>query len=428
MSADRAGSRAPRPQPRGPPRRTGRRPRAPRALQRTGSSGCCWPCFSRRPPCAFNRLPGTQDGEWAVLASFLLAPGVVVLASLNVIQPGQTAGRPVLRPLHRHRPAHRAGLGPAAADPPRGVGPGPQLRDEHPQGQRRRRQSGRDRRDRGMAGRRHREGACSPWRTTALRRHPGRGRVAARRGEPPLRRPDERGHDAARLHRRGRRATRRGGRRSGSHRRRGDHRGRGSATSRTRRRSPRRCCSDSRPARSSPPAPGSSRAPSAWSRWRWTGSAAAASSTSTRNARPRWCPTCSSCCAATRGRSPWSTPGPCTMTDPSRPEPKPEGGHPVGRPRAPGRPETDAAQGRSAGTRRARARWARGRPAQHQRPRGMAAPPGRHQHQAACADLDPPALLPTIKEFVGTEVTAEVRRVIPKNSLIPGIPPIRRIP
>ena len=45
----------------------------------------------------------------------------------------------------------------------------------------------------------------------------------------------------------------------------------GSATSPTRPRSPRRCCSASRPRPSWRPASGSSTARSAWSRWRWTG-------------------------------------------------------------------------------------------------------------------------------------------------------------
>src|SRR4051794_10309094 len=40
---------------------------------------------------AFNRLLVTQVGSWAVLGSFLLALAIVVLASIKVIQPGQTA-------------------------------------------------------------------------------------------------------------------------------------------------------------------------------------------------------------------------------------------------------------------------------------------------------------------------------------------------
>ena len=58
------------------------------------------------------------------------------------------------------------------------------------QGQRRGRQPGRDRRDRGLAGRRHRARRPSPWRTTTgLHGGAGRVRVAARRDDPPLRRP-----------------------------------------------------------------------------------------------------------------------------------------------------------------------------------------------------------------------------------------------
>jgi regulator of protease activity HflC (stomatin/prohibitin superfamily) len=40
---------------------------------------------------AFNRLAATQVGSWAVLGAVLLALGIVALASIKVIQPGQTA-------------------------------------------------------------------------------------------------------------------------------------------------------------------------------------------------------------------------------------------------------------------------------------------------------------------------------------------------
>jgi len=40
---------------------------------------------------AFNRLLATQAGGWAVLGTVLLALGIVALASIKVIQPGQTA-------------------------------------------------------------------------------------------------------------------------------------------------------------------------------------------------------------------------------------------------------------------------------------------------------------------------------------------------
>jgi regulator of protease activity HflC (stomatin/prohibitin superfamily) len=39
---------------------------------------------------AFNRLADTQAGAWAVLGAVLLAAGVIVAASLTVIQPGRT--------------------------------------------------------------------------------------------------------------------------------------------------------------------------------------------------------------------------------------------------------------------------------------------------------------------------------------------------
>src|ERR687886_2660038 len=40
---------------------------------------------------SFNRLGATQNGAWAVLGVLLLAFGIIVLASLTVIQPGRTA-------------------------------------------------------------------------------------------------------------------------------------------------------------------------------------------------------------------------------------------------------------------------------------------------------------------------------------------------
>jgi regulator of protease activity HflC (stomatin/prohibitin superfamily) len=39
---------------------------------------------------SFNRLAVTEVGGWAVLGAFLLAAGIVVVASLTVIQPGRT--------------------------------------------------------------------------------------------------------------------------------------------------------------------------------------------------------------------------------------------------------------------------------------------------------------------------------------------------
>ncbi len=40
---------------------------------------------------SFNRLGATQSGGWAVLGALLLAAGIIVVASLTVIQPGRTA-------------------------------------------------------------------------------------------------------------------------------------------------------------------------------------------------------------------------------------------------------------------------------------------------------------------------------------------------
>ena len=79
--------------------------------------------------------------------------------SLVIVPPGQGSGGPVLRPLRRHGRAVR-GSGRCCPYHAQATGQraGPQFRDRPPQGQRRGRQPGRDRGDRGLAGRRHREG------------------------------------------------------------------------------------------------------------------------------------------------------------------------------------------------------------------------------------------------------------------------------
>jgi len=60
-------------------------------------------------------------------------------------------------------------------------------------------------------------------------------------------------------------------------------------------------CNANKQAPSSPPGRSSWTAPSAWSKWPWHGWTVKGSSPSTRTARPRWCPTCWSCSAATSG-------------------------------------------------------------------------------------------------------------------------------
>ena len=75
-------------------------------------------------------------------------------------------GGPVLRQLRRHGAPPGLLVGAAADGAPQGQRAGPQLRDQPPQGQRRRRQPGRDRGDRGLAGRRHRASRRTPSTTT----------------------------------------------------------------------------------------------------------------------------------------------------------------------------------------------------------------------------------------------------------------------
>jgi hypothetical protein len=75
------------------------------------------------------------------------------------------------------------------------------------------------------------------------------------------------------------------------------------------------CCASSRPTRWSALDSGSWKARSAWSSWRCSGSRTRTSSSWMRSARPRWCPTCLWCCAASRPPSRSSTPAPSTSDD-----------------------------------------------------------------------------------------------------------------
>ena len=101
---------------------------------------------------------------------------------------GADLGGPVLRPLHRHGPPLRLLVGGAADGAPPGQHPGAQLRDRPPEGQRRRRQPGRDRRHRGLAGGRHGQVDLRRGQLRRLRLGAGRVRPAPRRREPSLRR------------------------------------------------------------------------------------------------------------------------------------------------------------------------------------------------------------------------------------------------
>ena len=77
-------------------------------------------------------------------------------------------------------------------------------------------------------------------------------------------------------------------------------------------------CASSRPVPWSVPGSGSWKAPSAWSRWRCSDSKRRTWCSWMRSARPRWSPTCSWCCAASRPPSRWSTPAPSTSDGSAR--------------------------------------------------------------------------------------------------------------
>ena len=131
-------------------------------------------------------LPHTSNPRW-----WLAVPVVVfalVLQSLVVAAPGQTRvvqffGRYVgtvrrpgfwwVLPLTVRREV---------------VSPGAELRDQSSQGQRRRRQPGRDRGHRGVAGHRHGESDLRGGQLPGFRHCAGRVRSAARRDHSPLRR------------------------------------------------------------------------------------------------------------------------------------------------------------------------------------------------------------------------------------------------
>ena len=131
-----------------------------------------------------GRRPARAAG-WLWLPMRRLRPGRHLAGDRDA---GADLGGPVLRPLRRHRAPPRVLVGAAAHGAPPGQRPGPQLRDQPPEGQRRRRQPGGDRRDRGLAGRRHREVDLRRGQLPGLRLGAGRVGAAARRDQPPLRR------------------------------------------------------------------------------------------------------------------------------------------------------------------------------------------------------------------------------------------------
>ena len=90
------------------------------------------------------------------------------LAGDRAARPHQ--GRAVLRNLRRHGAPHRPVVDRAAGRPAQPQHSGPQLRDQSPQGQRRRREPGGDRGDRRLAGRRYRPGGLRRRRLRQLRR------------------------------------------------------------------------------------------------------------------------------------------------------------------------------------------------------------------------------------------------------------------
>ena len=189
-------------------RRPRRRPRASRTARRTGSSGCSWPCCSSPLPLvSFNRLGATQSGGWAVLGALLLAAAIIVVASLTVIQPGRTA---VVQFFGRYVGTvapDRAGLD-AAADAP---GAAVSLRVRNFETDRLKVND--------ADGNPVEIAAIVVWQvadtakavfaveSTRLHRGPGRGRAAARRHAPTPTTDRTTTDVAARLHRRGRRAS-----------------------------------------------------------------------------------------------------------------------------------------------------------------------------------------------------------------------------
>ena len=102
--------------------------------------------------------------------------------------PGAGLSGPILRPLRRHgRPSGVLG-GAAPHAQATGERASPQFRDRPPQGQRCGRQPGRDRGDRGLAGRRHREGDLRGRQLRELRLGAGGVGAASRGDQPSLRR------------------------------------------------------------------------------------------------------------------------------------------------------------------------------------------------------------------------------------------------
>ena len=99
---------------------------------------------------------------------------------------GAYQGRPVLRQLRRHDPTYRPVVDRSAGRPAEPEHPGQELRDQPPEGQRRRRQPGRDRRDRRVAGGRHLARGLRRRRLRQLRAGAGRVGPASRRDHPSL--------------------------------------------------------------------------------------------------------------------------------------------------------------------------------------------------------------------------------------------------
>ena len=117
-------------------------------------------------------------------------PGVRHVPAVRAVhgapEPGQ--GAAAVRPVPRHREGAGAALGEPASDEEGGVAARAQLRELAPQGQRQRRQPDRDRRGRGVEGRRNRRGRVRSGRLRELRARAERIGAAQSRDELSLRR------------------------------------------------------------------------------------------------------------------------------------------------------------------------------------------------------------------------------------------------
>ena len=128
-------------------------------------------CSSSRPSGPATR-PSSRPGLSARSCSLLGGRDSRQRVRRDPAEPG--GGRHVPRDVPRHRPHERIHLDVAADRTPDRVAAGPELRQPDPQGQRRGRQSGRGRRRRRLARRRHGEGGLRRRGLRGVRQDPDR--------------------------------------------------------------------------------------------------------------------------------------------------------------------------------------------------------------------------------------------------------------